>query len=134
MKDGEVTGSIPVSPLRTRRIERVDAARRKALEELCRRRPSEPLKDGAHLVVYHALRCLCPTCKRIITWSDGDEQGIITGECCRLVFRLFPWTVKVRIEDTRPESLLPPHRDHYFPIDIDLMDYAVEPPAPPEPG
>jgi len=106
----------------------MDAARRRALEDLCRRRPAVPLTDGAHLVNYHALRCMCPKCKRIINWEDADAQGIVTGECCKLVFRLFPWTVKVRIESSRPESLLPPHRDRYFPIDIDLMDYAVKPP------
>lgn len=112
----------------------MDAARRRSLEAQCRRRPAEALKDGAHLVLYHALRCFCPTCNRIVKWGDGDEQGIITGECCELVFRLFPWTVKVRIEtEPRPEILLPPHKEGYFPIGIDLMDYAKHPTKPGEP-
>lgn len=106
----------------------MDAARRRSLEAFCRRRPAVPLEDNAHLVLYHALRCFCPKCNRIVKWGDADEQGITTGECCELVFRLFPWTVKVRIEkEPRPEILLPPHKEGYFPIDIDLMDYARKP-------
>jgi hypothetical protein len=102
---------------------------------MCQRRPSGPLKDGAHMVLNHALRGRCPKCNRIYNWNDADEQGVVTGECCKIIVRLFPWSVKVRFESTRPESLLPPHRESLFPT-TDLMDHAVEPapPADPQPS
>jgi len=82
-----------------------------------------------HLTMAHALRCRCQKCNRIITWEDADSIGIITGECCKLVYRLYPFSVMVRVEDSRPEALLPPTReDSLFPaIDADIMKLAERP-------
>lgn len=93
------------------------------------------MKDGAHLTVSHALRCTCPKCERIVKWEDADSQGIVSGACCEMVFRLFPWSVKVRFEDSQPELLLPPHQQRDFPLGGDLRDYGpVVGPDPSSPG
>jgi len=107
----------------------MESARRRAIEESCRTKPSVPLEDKMHLTMSHALRCRCKKCGRIIQWDDADPMGIITGECCKYVYRLYPFTVMVRIEDSRPEALLPPPRgDSLFAaIDADIMKNAERP-------
>jgi len=58
------------------------------------------------MLITYALRCRCQVCERILTWSDCDEQGLMTVECCQRLYTLKPWTVKVWIEDVSTKGLL----------------------------
>jgi len=89
-------------------------------------KPSIPLVNGAHLIMSHALRCRCQVCNRILRWGDCDSVGVFEAVCCKLTYSLRPWTVKVTVVDGKPEILLPPHRENFFPINIDLLDYGTE--------
>lgn len=91
-----------------------------------RRKPAVPLQDGHHLVLSHALRCVCQVCERILNWSECDNVGVLSATCCKKTYSLRPWTVKVTVEDTTEDVLLPPHKEKFFPIDADLLDYGEE--------
>ena len=90
------------------------------------RKPSIPLKHGAHLILNHALRCSCQVCERLLKWEDFDNVGVMFAICCKKTYKLKVWTVKVTVEDIEEEILLPPHREGFFPIDIDILDYGTE--------
>jgi len=92
------------------------------------RKPPIPLKDGQHLVLTHALRCVCQICERILKWGDCDNVGVMFAICCKRTYKLRAWTVKVMVELGEEVTLLPPHRERFFPIDCNVMDYATRPP------
>lgn len=67
------------------------------------------------MLLTHALRCRCAVCDRILTWSDGDEQGLITVTCCERLYTLKPWTVKVWVEDVSDKGILEPMQGSEYP-------------------
>ncbi len=71
--------------------------RREALERILQQRPSQPLREGDHLLLSHAVRCRCQGCNSILDWSDADAQGIFRAQCCKREYALRPWTVKVSV-------------------------------------
>jgi hypothetical protein len=93
----------------------MDSGRRRALEDMLERRPPKPLSDGDHLALHYALRCLCPRCRRILNWTEGDSVGVFRADCCGLMFHMRPFSVKISIKDSKPETLIPPARESLFP-------------------
>ena len=87
------------------------------------RKPAVPLKDGMHLILAHALRCTCNVCERILDWEDCDNVGVVIAVCCKKTYKLQTWTVKVSVDDGEEAILMPPHKERFFPIDGNLLDY-----------
>lgn len=49
------------------------------------------------MLLTHALRCRCQVCNRLLAWDEADAQGIVRARCCKKVYALKTWTVKVAI-------------------------------------
>jgi len=76
-------------------------------ERLLRLREPEKLEEGKSLLYEHALRCYCRMCGSLLNWDCPQDISYTQSECCGLLYRLRPWTVKVDIEDVSSRPLLP---------------------------
>lgn len=96
------------------------ATRREALERILEQRPSKPLVAGDHMLLTHALRCVCAVCGRLI--HEWEEDGyLLVAECCLKRYSLKTHSVLVRVEDFDPhESLLERAHGSMFPSDAPL--------------
>jgi hypothetical protein len=78
-------------------------------------RPAKKLETGDHLTYEHALRCLCQMCGRLLDWECPDGVSYTETECCGLLYRLQPWTVKVRVDDVSSRPILPKMEGSEYP-------------------
>lgn len=83
--------------------------------EWIKTKESKRLSNNDHLLLHHALKCLCERCGKLLDWSNVEDAYLITSECCGLLFRLIPWTVRVEIEDQSERPILPKSDESNFP-------------------
>jgi len=88
-----------------RRNLRGPGARR--FDRLMHLRAAKKLKEDETLLYEHALRCFCNLCGGLLNWSCPKDISYTETECCGLLYRLQPWTVKVWIEDVSSRPILP---------------------------
>lgn len=87
--------------------EEKQARARQNLERKLRFRESKALEHGQQLLFHYALRCLCQRCGRLMNWDAEEGQAILQGECCGMLYRLFPRSVAVTVEDISNRPVLP---------------------------
>jgi hypothetical protein len=76
-------------------------------DRLVQQRAPKKLEAGDLLLYEHALRCHCQMCGRLLTWENAENVSYTETECCGLLYRLQPWTVKVHVEDVSSRPILP---------------------------
>lgn len=84
-------------------------------DRLVQQRPAKKLEAGDHLTYEHALRCLCQMCGRLLDWECQDGVSYTETECCGLLYRLQPWTVKIHVEDVSSRPVIPKMEGSEYP-------------------
>lgn len=74
---------------------------------LLQQRKPQKLEQDAHMLYEHALRCYCAKCGSLLNWECPLDISYTVTECCGLLYKLQPWTVKVHIEDVSARPILP---------------------------
>ena len=96
------------------------------LERILAARPPKKLAGGDHLILHHALRCLCNKCGKIMHWESDNGSTSLCATCCNTKYKLITWTVKVEVEEVSDDAILPRLNDSIFSDpSIDLSDYVI---------